>query len=203
MDWIQVALEEYRTLRVESIEALKGQHSTLRVGTATVGVVLASGFNLWDKTPVPDFLFLVFTPAICYLVLAIWIGEVSRMMRAGSFLADLETKISSAFPVNANVLSWENWLRTTPDKGKTPQLKWNYLAIIALFFATAVASIAIGIFRLCGKIWLSWMLVVSCIEFIFFLSALIHILRIAKRFHIIQMKLRLRLTNVTATSTHL
>lgn len=194
MDWLPVALEEYKTLRLESIEALKGQHSTLRVGTAAVGVVLASGFNLWDKTLLPDLIFLLFNPALCYIVLAVWIGEVARMMRAGSFLAGLEKKISAAFPDKPDVLSWENWLRSSSEENKTPQIKWNYLSIIALFFATALASIAIGNYRIWGKLSPTLIYILNGIELIFFLIALVSILRLGRKVQIIQFKPKLRLT---------
>lgn len=143
-DWFIPLLEEYKTLRTESLESMKGQQSTLRVGAATVGVVIAAGFNVWDKPLLPDLVFLLFTPFICYLSLVIWIGEVARMMRAGYYLSKIEQKVNSCFQNEENIIFWENWLRAKDTKGKTPQMKLNYLAIIALFFSTAFASIIIG-----------------------------------------------------------
>jgi hypothetical protein len=182
MEWLTPAIEEYKTLRTESLESMKGQQSTLRAGTATVGVVIATGFNLWDKPILPGLIFLLFIPFICYLALVIWIGEVARMMRAGYYLTKIEQKINSIYPEVENVLLWENWLRTKDAKSRTPQMKLNYLAIIALFFATALASIIIGNFKIWDPNLLCWLWSINIFELIVFLISLFYIYKTGKRF---------------------
>lgn len=179
MDWIAVALEEYKTLRAESIEAIKTQQTTLKLGTAIASAVVISGFNLWDKTLLPDLIFLVFIPILCYMVLVIWIGEVARMMRAGYYLTLVENKISKAFPDVTNLLFYENWLRNKKKTG-TPQHKWNYIAVIALFTFISLASIIVGNFKIFIKIHICVLIVINLLEIVFLIGVLIHIYNLSK-----------------------
>ena len=96
MEWIQIALEEYKTLRQESLDAIKAQHATLSFGTGTISVIFISGFGLWNNAYylLPRIIFLVFVPAICYIALVVWIGELARMMRVGQFLMILEMNLN-------------------------------------------------------------------------------------------------------------
>lgn len=180
MEWITIAIEEYKTLRLESIEAIKTQQNTLKLGTAIASAVVISGFNLWDKTLLPDLIFLVFIPILCYIILVIWIGEVARMMRAGHYLTIVENKISIAFPDVANLLFYENWLRNKKFDNKTPQLKWNYIAVIALFTFISIASIIVGDFKIFDKICIYIFIVINVCEFFFLIGVLFHIYKISK-----------------------
>jgi len=182
MNWIEIAIEEYKTLRAESIEAIKTQQTTLKLGTAIAGAVVISGFNLWDKTLLPDLIFLVFIPILCYIILVIWIGEVSRMMRVGHYLTIVENKISKAFPDATNLLFYENWLRDKTLKSKTPQLKWNYIAVIALFSFISVSSIMVGNFKIYDKIGICLIIVFNIVEILFLVVVLIHIYKISRTF---------------------
>ena len=182
MDWIEVALEEYKTLRAESIEAIKTQQTTLKLGTAMAGAIVISGFNLWDKTLLPDLIFLVFIPILCYIILVIWIGEVSRMMRAGHYLTIVENKISKAYPNERKLLFYENWLRDKAFEFKTPQLKWNYIAVIALFSFISVSSIMVGNFKIYDKIGICLIIVFDLIEILFLIGVLTHIYKISRTF---------------------
>ncbi len=167
---ISVAIEEYKTLRQESLESMKGQQSTVRMGMATVGVVIAAGFNVWDKTPLSDLVFLAFNPIICYLTLIIWIGEVTRMMRVGNYLSLIEKKLNGYFKEEDPIIYWENWLRTKNAKDQTPQLKDNYKAIISLFLGTAISSTAIGFYRIWDKVQILTLICGFIIELLLFVS---------------------------------
>lgn len=145
--WIQTALEEYKSLRTESLESMKGQQTTLRFGTATIAILISAGFNIWEQNSIlPEIIFWVFNPILCYLIHIIWIGEVARMMRAGLYISKIEKKINSFIDNSESPLGWENWLRTE-DKKHTPQLKWNYRAIIFLFLFIAMSSVIIGYYK--------------------------------------------------------
>ncbi|ODS36129.1 hypothetical protein BEH94_01855 [Candidatus Altiarchaeales archaeon WOR_SM1_SCG] len=116
MDWLSVIMEEYKSLREESLTAMQTQQSILRFGTATLGIVLAAGLNLWEKSLLPEFVFLFLIPLLSYLVIIIWVGEVERMIRAGTFLAQLEKKVNKAFGGKPEALTWESWLRTKQNR---------------------------------------------------------------------------------------
>ncbi len=182
MEWIEIAIEEYKTLRAESIEAIKTQQTTLKFGTAIAGAVILSGFNLWNKTLLPDLIFLIFIPILCYLVLVIWIGEVARMMRAGYYLTLVEKKISNAYADIDNLLFYENWLRDKKNNSKTAQLKWNYIAVIALFSFTSISAIIVGNIRIFNKIEVWYIGICDLIEMLILTGILFHIYKISKAF---------------------
>jgi hypothetical protein len=180
-DWLSVAIEEYKTLRTESIDAIKGQQTTFNIGTATIGVLTAAAFTVWDKPLLSDLIFMAFLPLTSYLILAVWIGEVSRMMRAGYFISLIENKINSHLKVE-DALSWENWLRKKKRGGKTNQMKLNYLAIIALFLSLALVSIIIGNYRFFDKLSNTQLWIINIVEGIIFLVAFIYIYLTGKKY---------------------
>ncbi len=189
MDWLSVVIEEYKTLRNESLASMQTQQSILRFGTAAVAVLIATGFSLWEKSPLPEIILLLAIPSISYLILTIWMGEVARMMRAGMFLVELENKINKEFNDKPKALTWEHWLRDTQHSGKTPQLRWDYYGIIALFFLIALGSIVIVncfIWKIDCTLNISYcplyIVVIDIFELIFFLGFFIFIYKIGKRF---------------------
>lgn len=178
-NWVDIALEEYKTLRTESLDALKSQQSTLRFGTAMAGAVVLSGFNLWEKTFLPDIIFLIFIPLICYVVLVIWLGDVARMMRAGYFLTQIEKKISKEYPEVPDLLSFENWLRLKRDNSKTNQVPWKNIFVALLFVLIAISSIVVGNFKIIDKINVKQQLFINGVELIVFFVTIFFIVRTA------------------------
>jgi len=170
MDSIDATIEEYKSLRNESLDAIKSQQTTLSIGIGTVGVVVAAGVNIWDKSYLPSLIFLVFNPILCYWILLIWLGEVHRMMRAGAFLSLIESKINLKFKVE-DALSWESWLRKINQDVKRPRMFFNYIAVIGIFYFTAVAPIIVGNIKLISDIpkeYLSVIYYVNSVELIIF-----------------------------------
>lgn len=146
MEWIEVVMEEYKTLRQESLTAITTQQSVLRYGLAITGILLASAIKSWNDRVLCGSLTLVFIPITCYLVLIIWMGEVGRMMRAGQHILKIERKVNFTFRDQGHkypALSWESYLRKQKN-GATPQLNWSYLAILGLFLFFAVSSVVLG-----------------------------------------------------------
>jgi hypothetical protein len=146
MDWLSIVMEEYKTLRTESIESMKMQQSILQYGAATMEIIIVADFNVWDKPLLSEIVFLFLLPAVVYLVSIIWTGEVARMFRAGSFLSGLEKKINAEFMDKGEALSWESWLLKEQDNGKTPHqfVRPHYIAIYCLFSIISIASIVLG-----------------------------------------------------------
>jgi hypothetical protein len=150
MDWITVAMEEYKTLREESLSSMKMQQSILTFGTATIGIILSAGFNVWDKQFLPEIIFMALLPAVSYLIVLSYIGETGRMFRAGRFIALIENKINSRFLEKEKALSWETWLLTTQNDGKTPHhnLWFHHISIFIFFILVSFISIFIGNIKL-------------------------------------------------------
>ncbi|HEY3380024.1 MAG TPA: hypothetical protein VGL77_21325 [Armatimonadota bacterium] len=152
-EWLKVIMEEYRSIRQESLDAMKLQQSVLNFGVAALAALFAAAFNLWDRYPfLAEMVFFWLIPPICSIALIIWVGEVARMMRAGIYLTELEEKINAAFGYNqrhvfGDPLGWENWLRQ-----ENRQLAWNYKAIIAFFLLAAFAAVLFGVINYLTKI---------------------------------------------------
>jgi hypothetical protein len=164
VDWVEAALEEYKSLREESLTAMRGQQAILSFGTATLAVSIAAGFNVWDKAAVlPEAIFLFFVPVIAYLVLIIWMGEVARMMRVGWYIAIREGEINAKIPAGEGALAWETYLRTKTGV-RTPQLVWNYKAIIALFILVAGAAAITGNYKSYDGHSLRWLILIDLFE---------------------------------------
>lgn len=171
MDWLEIAIEEYKTLREESLTSMKMQQSILTFGTATIGLIITTGFNVWDKTPLPEILFLFLAPAIVYLIILVWLGEVGRMFRAGRFIADIEDKINLQFPGKEKALTWENWLLTRQNENKTPHhiLQFHYVSIFLLFAMTSLGSIIIGNLKIYTQLILRYIILIDLVEITFLL----------------------------------
>jgi hypothetical protein len=180
-NWLDVSMEEYKTLREESLSSMKGQQTIFNIGTATMGVLVASAFNFWDKPLLSGLILMAFIPLTAYLILFIWIGEVARMMRAGYFISLIEKKINSHFK-KEDVLSWENWLRKKNRKGGTNQLKLNYQVIIVSFLSLSLLTIIIGFSIL--RFQLSNLLIIAiiAIEGVLFFFTFLYLFKTGKSF---------------------
>ncbi|MCL4504061.1 MAG: hypothetical protein M1438_19735 [Deltaproteobacteria bacterium] len=168
-EWVSIAIEEYKTLREESLTSLNRQQQIFSIGAATIGVFLLAGINAWDKSPLPEIIFLVMIPIIVYLVFLIWFGEFIRMIRAGKFLRGIENKIDKEYPAK-KPLTWENYLA---EQGLKNRIKIQYIAIFALFILISGASIGIGNYKIWKEQWVQWSkyiyLYVNVFEYVFFI----------------------------------
>jgi len=178
---IEIMLKQYTLLRTEMMQSLQSQINILQFGLASVGVLIGAGIANWKTSDfyLPFVVFLLIIPTICYIVLAVWSGELMRMMRAGVFNADLEMKIN-ALSKQKDLLNWENWLRRRDKKPTTPQITWSYLAIILLFFFVAAISTSLGVYRIKDEKDIS-QIVVSVYGLVVYLIAVIFVYSICKR----------------------
>lgn len=148
--WLELAIQEYNALREEILTTMRTQDGTLRFGAATVGIVTAAGFNVWDDTVAATMIFLAVVPFICTIVLIIWMGEVTRMMRAGRHLQRLEEVFAHEIPyLPAPVMKWETNLRDQEaDNTRWDRhYEWNYHAIVLMFWSLGIGAIAAGLYR--------------------------------------------------------
>ena len=60
MDWIDISIEEYKTLREESLISMQMQQAVLRYGLAIVGLLIVAAINAWDKVVLSATVLLVF-----------------------------------------------------------------------------------------------------------------------------------------------
>lgn len=148
--WVDLAVTEYQALRDEILTTMETQQGTLRFGTAALSILAVGTFNVWEDKLVTALAFLFAVPFVSKLVLTIWMGEVTRMMRAGYHLSRLEVRFQELYPdMPKPVMRWETGLRD-PSSEITRwkrHYEWNYLAIVLMFWLIAVASMALGVYQ--------------------------------------------------------
>ena len=154
MDYLDVAMTEYQSLRSEISSSLSNQHSITNVGIASVGVVFAFGSSQWQNGVIVDVIFFLLIPIIVHFVTLAWNGEINRIARAGRFLQSKEQVVNDvlrkSYPDYPQALMWENWLRqqASPTTKKIRKTKWNYYAILGLFTLLNITSVILGLFHL-------------------------------------------------------
>jgi hypothetical protein len=106
---------------------------------------------------VAGLLLLLATPAVCFLALAVYLGEQVRLMRAGFFLYRLEESANqaagqpqSAVPADdgcsVQILTWEHWASIKVRTGDVD--RHNRLVIILVFALLGVGSAVAGFLRM-------------------------------------------------------
>lgn len=109
--WASAVLEEYKSLREESLAALDRQLGVVRFGMALVATLIALGIRTQRDKYVGGLTLTVFEPLVVCMVLAMWLGEVERSVRAGAFVAAIEAKLEMHTGAAIPALGWERWLR--------------------------------------------------------------------------------------------
>ena len=181
-DWLFVAIEEYKALRMEILNSIKLQYLTVQIGLTAIGVLLVLLSTFLNKKYLPQIFLLILTPAASYITLFLWMGEVERMVRAGIYIHSREKYMSTLFKGMPSPLNWETWLREPVSNGVDRHIAANYKSVIALYLGAAVTSILIGntnYFK--AKIPLKWLFTIDFIEAIVFVGMLIYYYRKATR----------------------
>lgn len=155
-DRVQVALEEYRTLRQEILNSITAQYQILTIGAGAVGLLATAvlgqdsdGAGAATADARAQTLFdlgglLVGIPLLCLLVVVMWMNEVNRMLRAGRFLLDVEQVLNDLVAL-PGLLSWES--RAHLDD--MPDVERSQFRLVRLFFGTlAAAFVGLGLYRL-------------------------------------------------------
>jgi hypothetical protein len=152
---LDLVMHEYDAIRGEVLATLSNQVSTLTFGAATVGLLVAAAAALWNDAELLSGLLLLFAvPLVCFLTLAIYSGELVRLMRAGLFLNTLENCVNEAkrpdhkveWPVPQAVLIWEQWRSIRSRLGDVDAL--NRTAIVCVFVLLAGGFMLMGWWRL-------------------------------------------------------
>jgi hypothetical protein len=174
--WLLATIEEYKSIRTESLDSMKVQNTILSYGVTTIGLILTAGISIIDKNDMlvlDEAIFCVFIPLVVFFIVMIWAGEVARMYRAGSFLAIREPiisqyvdKIGSRGCWDEPALGWENWLLKKGHNNETPhqRLYIQHYSILAMFLFLAILSITIGNYKLSGRSPVICLFIIDIIE---------------------------------------
>jgi hypothetical protein len=158
-------MHEYDAIRGEVETTLGSQVAILSFGSATVGLLVAAAAALWrDQTALTGMILILGVPLVCFLTLAVYSGELVRLMRAGLFLNHLECSVNEALhartsghadrdgraeePASARgtSLTWEQWSSIRKDGADIDRL--NRLAIMMVFLVLAIGFTFAGYLRL-------------------------------------------------------
>ena len=172
-DRLALVMQEYAAVWAEIHTSLASQVSVLAFGAAAVGLLMSAAAQLWmTASLVAKLLLLLATPAVCFLALAIYLGEQVRLMRAGFFLYRLEETANQAAGQpqaavapddghSVQILTWEHWASIHERTGDVD--RHNRSAIILVFALLSAGSAAAGFLRMHTDVRLAeiWTVLVS------------------------------------------
>jgi hypothetical protein len=142
--WLSIALEEYKSLRTESLTAMGNQQTTLRFGTTVLGVTLGLAVKAEADIHARFWVFSLLVPILALVFFALYSTEFGRMVRVGRYIDAVETKINAMFPPNMkSPLGWEKWLDKLGPGSEKPRLPY-YWGVPAIFIATTTFSTAMA-----------------------------------------------------------
>lgn len=165
----ELVVQEYLSLRNESLAAKQNQQSILQWSMATVGIGVAAVFAtsalLFDpKTHARQWILLadvvifgVAIPVLAALAFAIWLGELERMERAGMYLRAREQSLngrsrlgpaSVSKPEAMKLILWESLLDHPGPKNPYRKNRVGAGASCLLFSAVFGGSLASAVFIL-------------------------------------------------------
>ncbi len=140
--WEQIAIASYNSVRQEihnMYTFILGLCSTLIAGLGAVSAFALSSNDLVFKIGI----FLVVVPAATYLSGLLWTSLNVIMIRAATYLIELERQINMAIPTLRPPPLWEHYLRSKAGRLPTPRF-WE--TTIVIVFMPSLMSIAYGTF---------------------------------------------------------
>jgi hypothetical protein len=179
-EWLDVALEEYKSLRTESLTAMANQQATLRFGMTALGTALALAVNA--KEAERFLLFSVLIPIFSLLFFCLYAIEFERMARVGIYIKNVEQNINLIFPLPQPAgihfiqppLGWETWLSTENKNGKT-RLRY-YWSIPLIFISVTIFSSGMAFLSLEKGPFGEWNLWLLLAIFILVMSVIFYII---------------------------
>jgi hypothetical protein len=141
-EWITVALEEYKTLRQESLAAIEQMQRTLQIGLVAIGVLTAFGVEAATEGPGVQVGLALATPVLAALVAALRLDELHRAVAAGAHAAVLEQRIARRVGEDEAPLTWESEVQ---QRFRPTEDKIRHWATLAALFAATAPAVVLGI----------------------------------------------------------
>lgn len=138
----EVLLEEYRTLRQESLDTMGDRLTVVNFTFAALSVVIGAMIASESVSPVLLALFgIVVVPQGAKAGLFIWLGEYQRSQRAGRHIQRLEERINDLVGANRGEgLTWESGLVSRSIHMSTP-----YIATVIFTVGMGWAGALLGV----------------------------------------------------------
>jgi hypothetical protein len=166
--WVQSALEEYKSLRDESLKALQAQQLGLQIGVTLLAALIGIGLKLSDHLT-GAVLLDVASPLLVILLTIVWQGELERSVRAGRYLKERERLISevAGLPDHPPAMFWEGWLSSHARM----RLTYYYHAEFAVIGLIALVGSGTGMIGLLTEHRWKLGLVMGCLALALLVSA--------------------------------
>lgn len=143
-DRTEVLLLEYKTLRDEVHVTMDNRNQVLSFGMVAIGLVIGGALSFEEKAPQATMWALsAVVPLLAVFVLALWLAERARMMRASKHLVEVEAKINTIF--GEPLLTWEANRRSSRDRSDDAidSLWWVAVPFAAILSAAPIAGFQI------------------------------------------------------------
>lgn len=135
---INILLDEYRTLRAESLQSIQARHQIIAFAFGAMSVVIAGLVTSDASMAMLGAIAYFAVPPIAKSSLMMWLGEYRRSARAGERLREIETAVNSL--ARRCLLRWENNLSATKI-----HMSYPYTATVLVVLGVSYASTIIGI----------------------------------------------------------
>jgi hypothetical protein len=139
---VSAMLNEYNTLRQESMSSIGNRVTIANFTFGAVAVILAAFVTQDKPSLLMGFVAMLLVPQISKVGLLIWLGEYGRSQRAGKWIAHLEQRISKVIGLD-RVIAWETALL-----GRTNQVSYHmnypYMSVVLLLLGVGWTGIAVG-----------------------------------------------------------
>lgn len=138
----EARLAELGSARDDLTSAISNQHLALTFGTASIVAVLVAGFLTWEDSANWAVFFAV--PPISAWVLAMWLAEVVRMLRAVEFCREQAAVINESMgmaEIDHPPIRWEAW--RDQDPGRT--IRWSYVSVVAVLSGAYLTAFPLGL----------------------------------------------------------
>ena len=146
--WVPVAMEEYKTLRQESLSAIEQMQRTLQIGLVAIGVLTGFGVDAVKEGTGVQVGLAISTPLVAALVVVLRLDELYRTVNAGAHIAVLERKIARKLGDDEPPLTWESDIQKDFDPEED---RFRHGVITGILFAAASApAVVLGTCRAGG-----------------------------------------------------
>ncbi|HEY3687788.1 MAG TPA: hypothetical protein VGL93_32425 [Streptosporangiaceae bacterium] len=133
-------LAEHASLRQESVQAIANRIAVMNFTFGALAVVIAALLaGAVDRT-VAGLIALLFVPQMAKAGLLIWLGEYNRSMRAGAWLARIESQVNRLIGTDGT-LTWETSLIS-----RSSHMDYPYVATAAFILGAGYLGSLLGVF---------------------------------------------------------
>lgn len=148
-EWLNVVLEEYKSIRAEILASLQLQQQVIAFGVTVLGAASAIALNFLQSNVYVSGGIGLICPAIALVVVLVWVGELERMVRAGAWVALTERRLAASFAPLPPPLGWESALRGVGSPFPVVRILYRYRGILAILLLLSNAPNT-------AAVWANW-----------------------------------------------